>query len=309
MRVVDGTGARKGATLPLAIAAVWLLWGSTFAGMRLAVATIPPFAMASARFLIAGAILYAVCVARGRGRVTAGDLGRAAVTGATLLLFGNGLNAWTVQYLPTGLDSLLVSSAAVWMALIAYLWGGERPSAPGIVGIAVGLLGVGLLADPAGAGALPLGPTVVALGASLSWAFGSIYQRRTAGADVVLATALQMLLGGAFLGVEALVTGDWSRLHLAAISPGSWAGFAWLIVGGSIVGYCAYLYTMRAASATLAAAYAYVNPIVALGLGELLFGERLSVREGVAGAIVVAGVALMAAPAPRWRVRSMRERA
>jgi drug/metabolite transporter (DMT)-like permease len=284
--------------LVLAIAAVWLLWGSTFAGMRFAVATIPPFAMAAIRFVCAGAILYAVCVLRGRARVARADLVRGLVTGATLLLLGNGMTAWTVQYLPSGINSLLLSSSPISMALIAYLWGGERPTRLAIGGMILGLGGLAILVAPHSGGGIALVPAIVAIGASVSWSFGSIYARRVGGGnDLILATALQMLAGGALLALEAALTGEWQHLDLAAISPASLGGLLWLILFGSIVAYSAYLYTMNAAPTALASTYAYVNPLVALGLGFLLFGERLTPLEAVASVVILGGVALMMVPA------------
>ncbi|HYZ15564.1 MAG TPA: EamA family transporter [Candidatus Acidoferrum sp.] len=289
----------------VAIAAVWLLWGSTFAGMRAAVQTMPPFAMAAARFLIAGALLFALAALRGKARVTRADLVRALVTGATLLLLGNGMTAWTVQYLPSGINSLLLSCSPIWMAIVAYLWGGEKPSRLAVVGMVLGLAGLALLVGPQSRNAIAFWPAIVAVLASISWSFGSIFQRRIGGTDsVVLATALQMLVGGTLLAIEAALTGEWGAVHVRAISATSWVGFAWLVVFGSIAGYSAYLYTMRAASTMLASTYAYVNPIVSLALGYALFGETLNAREGLASAVIVAGVALMMMPAGRERAQA-----
>lgn len=295
-----GARPRLDGTLVAAIAAVWLLWGSTFAGMRYAVATIPPFAMASARFLLAGAILYAICLARGESRATRSDYVRALVTGATLLLFGNGMTAWTVQFIPSGLNSLLLSCSPIWMAAIAYAWGREKPTRVAIAGMIVGLAGLALLLQPKTDGKIALVPGLLTVFASLSWSFGSIYQRRLGPSrNLLLATALQMLAGGALLAIAAALTGEWHTFDAHAVSLASLLGFAWLVVFGSIVAYSAYLYTMHAASTALASTYAYVNPIVALVLGFALFGERLDAGELVASAIIVAGVALMMVPKRR----------
>ncbi len=284
--------------LIVAVAAVWLLWGSTFAGIRFAVATIPPFSMAAVRFLLAGTILLAFCALRGRARPARGDLVDAAVTGATLLLIGNGTTAWTVQFLPTGINSLLLSLTPVWMALIAFVWGGERPTRLAVGGMLLGFAGLALLLQPKATGAIPLVPALVALLASVSWAFGSIYQRRAPRSqNLALATALQMLFGGAFLALEALVFGQWRELDVHAITAASLGGVAWLIVFGSLFAYSAFLYTMQRASTALASTYAYVNPIVAVILGMLLFHEHFTPIEALASAIILAGVALMMLPA------------
>lgn len=293
----ERAGSARDPRLIVAIAAVWLLWGSTFAGMRFAVATMPPFAMASARFALAGLILYAICVATGRGRITRADLVRASVTGTALLLLGNGMTAWTVQYLPTGINSLLLSLSPIWMAIIAFVWGGERPSRVAMTGMLLGFAGLALLFGPHATATFPFWPAVVAVLGSIAWAFGSIYQRRAGTVDnLVLATALQMLIGGILLALEAAVLGEWVRVDVRAISGASLGGFAWLVVFGSLCGYSAYLYTMQHANTALASTYAYVNPIVAVIIGMAVFHERFTPLEAAAGAIILAGVALMMVP-------------
>jgi len=283
--------------LIVALVTVWLVWGSTFAGMRAAVATIPPFAMASARFLLAGALLYGVCVLRGKARVGLDDLLRATITGGTLLFLCNGMTAWTVQFMPTSVNSLLLSLAPVWMVAFAFVWGGERPRASTVVGMLIGLLGLAWLLAPQAGGRIPLWPATVSVLASVSWGLGSVAQRRLGKPEsFVLATSLQMLIGGALIALEAAGLGEWRALDVHAITATSWLGFGWLVLFGSIAGYSAYLYTMQYASTALASTYAYINPIVAVALGMLLFHERFTPPEAVAGAIIVAGVALMMLP-------------
>jgi drug/metabolite transporter (DMT)-like permease len=256
--------------------------------------------MAALRFLFAGAVLYAICVVRGRARPARADVVRACVTGFSLLLLGNGATAWTVQYLPTGMNSLLLSLSPVWMALIAFAWGGERPTRAGVAGMVLGFAGLALLLQPKASTALPWWPVVVCLLSSVSWAFGSIYQRRSSPpASVALSTALQMLAGGVMLAIEALAFGQWQHLDVHAVTASSWAALAYLAVFGSLAAYSAYVYTMQAASTALASTYAYVNPIVAVAIGMLLFHERFTPVEAAAGAIIIAGVALMMLPRRR----------
>jgi drug/metabolite transporter (DMT)-like permease len=292
------TSSRIDARLIVAVAAVWLLWGSTFAAMRFVVTTVPAFVMVSSRFLLAGAILYAFCALRGRARPSRGDVVHAAVAGVTLLLLGNGITAWTVQYLPTGINSLLLSLTPIWMALIGFVWGGERPTRLAVVGMVLGFAGLALLLQPKATSGLPLWPVILSLLASVSWSFGSIYQRRSPkSGDLVLATALQMLIGGALMAVEAALFGQWRALDVHAITAVSLGGFAWLVVFGSLFAYSAYLYTMQNASAALASTYAYVNPIVAVIIGMLLLHERFTPIEALASAVIIGGVALMMVPA------------
>jgi drug/metabolite transporter (DMT)-like permease len=144
---------------------------------------------------------------------------------------------------------------------------------------------------------IPVGPAALSIFASASWGLGSVAQRRLGKPDsLVLATSLQMLVGGALIGLEALALGEWRAVDVHAIAVTSWLGFGWLVVFGSIAGYSAYLYTMQNASAALGSTYAYVNPIVAVGLGMLLFHERFTPSEALASAIIVAGIVLMMLP-------------
>jgi drug/metabolite transporter (DMT)-like permease len=165
--------------------------------------------------------------------------------------------------------------------------------------MALGLVGMLLLLQPRATGGLPLAPTLLLIAASASWAFGSIYQRRAGGTNIVLATAMQMIVGGALLGVEAAFAGQWQHLNVHAISLASLGGLAWLIVFGSLFAYSAYLWTMQNAPIALGSTYAYVNPIVSLLLGAVLFGERLTPLALVASAVIIGGVSLMMIPARR----------
>ena len=214
-----------------------------------------------------------------------------------MLLLGNGVVVWTVQFLPTGINSLLLSLSAVWMALIAFAWDREKPSRVAIVGMLLGFTGMVLLLQPKATAGLPLWPAALALLASISWAFGSVYQRRAPrSSDLMLATALQMLIGGALLALEAALFGEWRGFDVHAVTAASWGGFAWLVFFGSILAFSAYLYTMQFASTALASTYAYVNPMVAVILGMILFHERFTPLEALAGAVILIGVALMMVP-------------
>ena len=283
--------------LVLALGSVWLFWGSTFAAIRISIETIPPFVMVSSRFIIAGAIVWIFCAFIGRARPNRADWQRALVTGTTLLLLGNAVTAWSTQFVPTGLGSLLLSLSPVWMALFDFLLSREKPSRTAVAGMALGFIGMALLLQPKATGGLPLVPTALLIAASISWAFGSIYQRRSGGSNLILATAMQMVIGGVLIGIEAALFGQWQHFNIFAVSPASFGGLAWLIVFGSLFAYSAYLWSMQNAPTALGSTYAYVNPIVALTLGALLFHEHLSVLALVASIVILGGVALMMVPA------------
>jgi len=287
--------------LALALFAVWVFWGSTFAGMRLALGSIPAFAMVSSRFLVAGLILLAFTAATGRAtRITRDDLVRAFITGTTLLLFGNSLSTWCVQFIPTGVASLLVSLSPVYMTFFDYVLYRNRPSRFAIVGMALGFAGMILFAIPKASGHLPLVPTIVILLGSVSWAFGSIYQRRAGAArSLLMATALQMIVGGLLTGIVSLGLGELHGFDLHALTLGAALGWAYLVVFGSLGGYVAYLYTMQHAPTALGSSYAYINPLIAVALGIALFHEAFAPVEALAGIVIIAGVVLMMLPGRR----------
>jgi len=284
--------------LSVALFAVWVFWGSTFAGMRLAVASIPVFAMVSSRFLVAGLLLLAFTVITGKAtRITRADLTRALVTGTTLLLVGNSLSTWCVQFIPTGVASLLVSLSPVYMTFFDYVLYRNRPSRFAIAGMALGFGGMILFAIPKASGHLPLLPTAVILLGSVSWAFGSIYQRRAGAArNLLMATALQMIVGGLLTGAVSLALGELRGFDLHTVTQSAALGWGYLVVFGSLGGYVAYLYTMQHAPTSLGSSYAYVNPLIAVALGIVLFHEAFAPIEALAGAIIITGVVLMMLP-------------
>ncbi|HVA37753.1 MAG TPA: EamA family transporter [Candidatus Dormibacteraeota bacterium] len=288
--------------LPLSVAAVWIFWGSTYAGMRLAGETIPPLVMASVRFLIAGGVLWIAADLTGRARARREDWRAAFVGGAMLLMIGNATTAWALQYLPTGITALLLSLTPVWMALFDFMLYRGRLTWTAGLGMVLGLGGVAMLIAPSlldrGAiGAMPVLWVALAILSNVSWSLGSMLQRRLEGArSLIRSTAMQMLAGGVLIAGESILFGQVGLVRWSEISPASIGGLAWLIVFGSLVGYLAFLYVIRHAPTALASTYAYVNPLIAIILGMLLFGERLTAAEVVAGATILVGVALMMLP-------------
>jgi drug/metabolite transporter (DMT)-like permease len=279
-----------------AFAAVYLIWGSTYLAIRFAIETIPPHLMASARFLAAGAILYAWARYRGAPRPTFANWRAAAIVGGLLLLGGNGAVVWAETRVPSGVTSLLVATVPIWMALIETIRnGGRRPAGPVLAGLVLGLGGLALLLAPGklagrvdllGAGALLLG--------SFSWAFGSLLSR-TANLPKsgFLAAAMEMIAGGVWLLLFGLVTGQAGQLTLAALSAKSLVSLAYLIVFGSLVGFTAYIWLLGATTAARVSTYAYVNPVVAVLLGWAFAREPMTLRTALAAAVIVGAVALI----------------
>lgn len=282
-----------------AFAAVYIIWGSTYLAIRFAVETLPPLLMAGARFAVAGAILLLWSRLRNR---TAGptrlDWRTGFVSGALLLLGGNGGVVWAEQRVPSGIAALLVAVVPLWMVLLDWLWpGGKRPPILVFAGLGLGLLGLALLVGPdgfRGRGDISIPGAIILMLASLSWAAGSLFTQRAArGSTGLNGAATQMISGGLFLFVAAIVAGEPSHLDLAHASSRSLIGFLYLVTFGSLVGFTAYVYLLAHTSAAKAATYAYVNPVVAVVLGWSLANEPVTTRTLLAAAVILAGVAII----------------
>lgn len=289
--------SRHRVRLIVAFAAVYLIWGSTYLAIRWAIDSIPPFLMAGGRFLTAGAILYVWGRARGGPKPTRRNWRDAAVVGGLLLLGGNGGVVWAEQIVPSGLAALLVALEPLWVVLLDWLRpGGTRPRNAEIAGLVLGLGGVLLLIGPVNVGGphVNLVGVLVLLGATLSWASGSLYSRH---ADVppspLLSTGMNMLAGGALLLLAGSATGQWGALHPAAVTLRSALALLFLIVFGAIVGFTAYLWLLRNANLATVSTYAYVNPVIAVLLGWALAGEVVTPRIAVAAAVIVGSVVLI----------------
>jgi drug/metabolite transporter (DMT)-like permease len=286
------------ARIALAFAAIYLVWGSTYLAIRYAIESIPPFFMAGTRFVVAGAVLYAWSRLTGAERPSRAAWMATAVTGILMLAVGNGAVTWSEQRIPSGIAALLVASVALWMVLLEFLRkNGTRPTRLSIVGLLVGFGGVALLVGPAALSStrdLDVLASLVLVGASLSWAAGSIYSRvlpRPTSAS--LGSGMQMLAGGIVLYAVGLFSGEIGRLELASVTTRSMLALGYLIVFGSLVGFTAYAWLLRACTPAAVATYAYVNPIVAMLLGWLIAGEAFGPRMIVAAVIILSGVALI----------------
>lgn len=290
-----GIDSKQGKVIA-AFAAVYLIWGSTYLAIRFAIDTIPPHLMASARFLVAGAILYAWARLRGASRPTWSNWRAATIVGGLLLLGGNGAVVWAETRVPSGVTALLVATVPIWMALIEGMRnGGRRPAGAVIAGLLLGLCGLALLLVPGnlagrvdllGAGALILG--------SFSWAFGSLLSRTAKlPRSGFLAAAMEMIAGGVWLLLFGLATGQAGRVTIAALSLKSLLSLGYLILFGSLVGFTAYIWLLGATTASRVSTYAYVNPVVAVLLGWAFAGEAMTLRTALAAAIIVIAVALI----------------
>lgn len=310
-----GSSAREIAGAPpnwlvwVALWVVYLVWGSTYLAIRVTVETMPPLLTASARFLMAGLIVYLVLLIR-KGpagvKVTRSEALGATVVGTALLLGGNGLVTIAEQYVPSALTALIIASVPLWVVVLRALTRDRIPMGT-LVGVAVGFVGVAILVLPdRGAGGASLGYSLLIVGASISWATGSFLSKRlTLPSDPFLSTGAQMVLGGAVMGVAGLLRGETSGLDLSEFSGASLAGFVYLILAGSLLAFTAYVWLLQNAPISKVATYAYVNPVVAIILGWAILGEDISTVILVGASLIVAAVAAIvrieSAPARRKR--------
>ncbi len=278
---------------------VYIFWGSTYLGIRVAVERIPPILLAGTRFTVAGSLLLAFCALTGRApRLTRRQALELGVVGFLLLSVSNSVLAWAELYLPTGLSALLVAVVPIWFLLVErfLLPTGDRVTGSAAGGIALGGLGVAVLFWPKLTGGPALGwgqaaACVALLGSSFAWAFGSVLSRRwKVAVDPLVASGWQMLIAGVLNVAAAAAIGDMGRARWDAAGVGA---IAYLVVFGSWVGYSAYIWLLRHVPTSKVSTYAYVNPIVAVVLGWAFLGESLD-RYIVAGAaIIVPAVALV----------------
>lgn len=292
------TSSPSRAALVAAFATIYIVWGSTYLAIGVAVRAMPPFVMAGTRFVLAGALLLAWQRVRGTAWPTAAQWRDHAITGFFLLLGGNGLVAWAEQTVPSGVTALVIGVTPLCMALAEWAApGGRRPRAGAFGAMALGLGGVAWLAAPwdkPAAGGLPLGGTLALLAASALWAVGSIHSRQVrSGADVITGAALQMLTGGAMQLMAAAALGEFADFHPASVGATGWVAFFYLVVFGSLVGFSTFAWLIRHSRPALVATYAWVNPVVAVWLGWQFQGEPLTPRTLAAAAVIFAAVVLV----------------
>ena len=284
----------------LAFAAVYVIWGSTYLGIRYAIETLPPFLMAGTRFSIAGLILFSWAAFQGESvRATFSQWPRALLIGGLLLLVGNGGVTWAEKHIASGLAALLVATEPLWVVMLNWGFSRKRPNWMVLLGVLIGLAGVALLVSDGlrrvnGESLMSMAGAAVVLVSSSAWASGSVYSnRRPIKGSTSMAAGMQMLAGGSLLLLLALIAGDFPRLNLSTASWVSIGAFFYLLVFGSLIGFTAYSWLLHNVTPARAATYAYVNPVVAVLLGWLLAREPLTQRMLIAAAVIVGSVALI----------------
>lgn len=283
--------------LLFAFAAIYILWGSTYLAIRLAIDTIPPFLMAGSRFLVAGIVLYSLGARAGAPRPSLRHWRNAAIASVPLFVLGNGGVTWAERAVPSGAAALIIATLPAWFLLLDWGYGGRKgPQLRELTGIGLGIAGVATLSAPGGID--PVGAGIL-MSAAISWAVGSLFNRYAdLPASPVRTAGMQMFLGGTIMIALGSMIGEWDRLDPASISGES--GLAWgYLVAVAIVALPAYNWLLTATSPALVGTYAFVNPLVAVLLGWAIINEELNERMGTSAVLVVLGVMLLVWPRRR----------
>lgn len=282
-----------------ALITVYIIWGTTYLAIDQVNESLPPLMAAGVRFFTAGTIMFVFTVRRGD---RAGDRpGRAqwiaaTIVGGSLLLTGNGLVVLAEITVPTGIVSLVIALVPIWMALIDAVLLRRRPRPAVVLGLVGGFAGAALLVGTSAGVASPLSGLLMSVGASLSWAAGSLYSRTAPLPDrPFVGVGMEMMAGGALLVLAGILRGELAGFDPGAVTSDSILGFLYLVAFGSFAGYASYVWLLRNAPTSLVSTYAYVNPLVAVFLGWAVLGEAITGRTLLAGAIVLGSVALIIA--------------
>ncbi|MET9604637.1 EamA family transporter [Streptomyces sp. NPDC006512] len=279
-----------------ALALVYVVWGSTYLGIRIVVETMPPFLSAGARFITAGLVLTGIVAWRfgpAALKATGAQVRSAVLVGLLLILGGNGLVVLAETSVPSGLAALLVASVPMWVVLLRTATG-DRPPARTLGGVLVGLAGLAVLTGPGLTGAVRLSGVLLVVVAAVLWSLGSFSASKLPlPGNPFTGSAYQMLAGGVGGVVVGLLRGEQRGLDPGSFSTASWLALAYLVLIGSVVGFTAYAWLLQAAPLSLVSTYAYVNPVVAVALGALILDEALTWPILLGGGIVVAAVGVI----------------
>ena len=289
----------------LALIALYIVWGSTYLGIKFAIETIPPFLHAGIRFLVAGLILVIWQRAAGQSLPTRKQWISTAIIGTLLLLGGNGLVAWAEQTIPTGIAALIIACVPMFLVIgEAIRPNGVKPNWQGVVGLLIGFVGIFILVGPSeiSGSTTKLNPfgVIALLAACLFWATGSIYSKT---ADLpkssLMSTGAQMLTASISLFIVSLISGELKGWDITAVSMRSIYGLSYLILAGSLIGFASYGWLLQNAPISLVSTYAYVNPVVAVLLGTLFANEALEPRIWLATGIIIGSVIFINSTRPK----------
>lgn len=281
----------------ITLGVVYVVWGSTYLGVKFAIEVLPPMLISCTRFLIGGSLLFLFTLLRGDGMPSMKHMRNAAFIGVLLSGIGNCAVAYALQTMPSGLVALLVATLPAWMILLDFLFfSKEKPSFLASTGLVLGLVGMVFLLNPTqqiGQREVAIFPALIVFGGSLAWAFGSIKSPYLSLPKSLQSTAIQMTVGGCFSLTMSFIFEKNQINALQSMTQQTYLAMIYLIIMGSYVGYTAYVWLINNAPPQLTATYAYVNPVVAIFLGWIFLNERLTSRTLAASAIILVGVMLM----------------
>lgn len=285
----------------LAFAATWLLWGSTYLFLAVAVRELPPFLLSGTRNFTAGVLLFGWYRLRGAAAPTALQWRNAVIVGVLLLGVGNGAVTWSGKREPSGVVALVVSLVPLWLLVFGWIGHkGVKPAALEVIGVLLGLAGVAMLVRPHtdAAGTITAGVSLLGLSvllmSTLSWSGGSLFARQLPPMpEPMLGSGMEMMAGGTALLLLSLLTGDWTALDASTLTWKGIGSLLYLIVFGSIVGFTAYKYLLARVPPALVGTYAFVNPVVAVALGWAVLGEPLTWPIVLAMVTIVSAVAMI----------------
>ena len=275
---------------------IYLIWGSTYLAIRFAIETIPPFLMASSRFLIPGIILYYWRKISGDPSPSKIEWRSTTIIGLLLLVGGNGIITWAEQFVPSGVAALIIGSVPLWIFVINLIHPeGRQINRIGVIGVITGFMGIALLIGPtqlanSSEHINPMG-IIAIFAAAIFWSLGSLYGRNAPmPPSPLLSTGMEFLAGGVGLLILSAITGEFRKFNPTLISTHSIYGLLYLMIFGSLIGFIAYTWLLRNVPITLVSTYAYVNPLIAIILGNLLAMETLNLRIFTAAAIIISSV-------------------
>jgi len=282
----------------LAFATIYLVWGSTFLAIRVGVREVPPFLFAAMRFSIAGLALFGWTMVRGEGWPSRQQWMIALLPSLLIFVFDYGLLFWAEQRVPSGIAAVIMGTIPVFMALSEiFLLKTQKATIRLSLALLIGCTGVAVLVSQSlnlgGAAIDRRGAAALAI-AALSWSAGSVLMRKSPlSTSKIMASGMQMLVGGILLSLAAAVLGEFNGFHPRAISPGTWFSLLYLIIAGSVVAFTTYVWLIHHESPTKVGTYAYVNPVVAVMVGHFLGGESLDLRTILGSLFVLTSVLLI----------------
>jgi len=282
----------------LAFSIIYFVWGSTFLAIRIGVREVPPFLLASMRFLVAGVVLFGWMCLKGTPSPSRREWASASLLAVCIFVLDYGLLFWAEQRVPSGIAAVMLATIPVFMALSEILFlRTQRLTFRLALALLVGIGGVLVLVSRSlGLGEAPIDTAgaVALVIAAVSWSIASALNRKLPLPESKgMSSGAQMLVGGILLAVAAAAFGEFRGFHIEAVSRGAWFALAYLIVAGSIIGFTAYVWLLHHESPTKVGTYAYVNPVVAVIVGYFLGGETVGPRTLLGTLLVLVSVVVI----------------